>query len=102
VNANVLRLLIKCLGKRFVGSDFCLLSRVSAHNASAPNIYRDWLNSQSVLWQSAYCHSAVSEYISGTLIPAQSKQSGLDPKIHPVRVSLGKGAERDHRLNASV
>ncbi|MBU1932093.1 hypothetical protein KJ965_05355, partial [Patescibacteria group bacterium] len=41
MNADIFRLRIRYLDKRLVGSDFRLPSRVSAHNASAPNIYRD-------------------------------------------------------------
>ena len=36
----------------------------------------------------------------GTLIPAQSKRSGLSAiGRHPVRASLGKGAEHDHHMS---
>ena len=36
----------------------------------------------------------------GTLIPAQSKRIGLSAVgRHPVRASLGKGAEHDHRTS---
>jgi len=35
----------------------------------------------------------------GTLIPAQSKRIGLSGAAgHPVRASLGKGAEHDHQM----
>ena len=35
----------------------------------------------------------------GTLIPAQSKVSAWIYAIHPVRASLGKGAEHDHHMS---
>ena len=70
-------------------------------NASAPNIYQNLPSCQRDLWQSACRNFPASEYISDTLIPAQSKCIGL-PWRHPVRVSLGQGAEHAKRLTTPL
>jgi hypothetical protein len=67
--------------------------------ASAPNIYQNWLSCQKDLWQSACRHWTASEYISVPLSRrSQNVLACLTVPRHPVRVSLGQGADSANRL----
>ena len=71
----------------------CQYAKTCLHQTS---IEIDWI-AKDVLWQSVCCHSTASEYISVPL-SRRSQSKRLGSKIHPVRVSLGQGAERGYRL----
>lgn len=86
-----------------LGSLLPVRSRVSARsdNASAPNIYRDGLICQMVLWQSACRLKTASEYISVPLFRRNQKNRLVRQGQSPVRVSLEKETKHDHHLSRS-
>ena len=59
----------------------------------------DWI-AKIVLWQSACHHWVASEYISVPLFRRNQSESAWGRLTHPVRASLGKGAEHDHHISS--